>query len=117
MQNTAQRWSVPHKTVAAAAVEVRDVIGHLASLGRLDVGAELRLSTDGLDFKVDLRCNAALLQPMPRESAPPLPRYAIASEECVVVGGLRTVLDSLAAERKQVVQRDRQTHVILTYRV
>jgi NCS2 family nucleobase:cation symporter-2 len=114
---SARRWTVPQKTADSAAAEMRDVIGRLANLGRLDAGGELRLSADGLDFKVELRSNGALLQPMPRESPPPLPRYVIASEEGVVVAGLRTVLDSLAAERKQVVQHDRETRVILTYRV
>jgi xanthine permease XanP len=117
LQATAQRWTVPRPTIDAAAVEIGLVIGHLADAGQLDGGGELRLSTDGLDFRIEIRCNGALLQPVPRESAPPLPRYAIASEEGVVLAGLRTFLDSLAAERKQVVRRGRRTGVKLSYRI
>jgi xanthine permease XanP len=117
MQAAAERWTVPQKTIDSAADEIVDVIGHLAGLGRLDGGGELRLSTDGLDFRIEIRCNGLLLQPMPRESAPPLPRYVIASEEGVVLAGLHTFLDSLAAEHKQVVQRGHQTRVKLSYRI
>jgi hypothetical protein len=56
------------------------------------------------------------LEPLPRESPPALPLYAIASEEGVVLTGLRIFLDSLAAERHQIVQRDGQARVKLTYR-
>jgi hypothetical protein len=85
LQDTAQRWTVPRKTVDAAAVEIGDVIARLEKLGRLDAGGELRLSTDGLDFTVDIRCHGTLLLPLPRESAPLLPHYAIGSEEGVVL--------------------------------
>jgi NCS2 family nucleobase:cation symporter-2 len=117
LQATAQRWSVPQKTIDAATEEIGHVIGHLAGLGQLDGGGELRLSTDGLDFKAEIHCHGALLQPTPRESAPALPRYVIASEEGVVLAGLRTFLDSLAAERKQLTQRSGQTRVRLSYRI
>jgi NCS2 family nucleobase:cation symporter-2 len=117
LKATAQRWTVPQRTIDRAADEVGDVIRHLADLGQLGGGGDARLSTDGLDFRAEIRCHGALLHPMPRESAPPLPRYAIASEEGVVLAGLRTFLDSLAAERKQVVQRDGQTRVRLSYRI
>jgi NCS2 family nucleobase:cation symporter-2 len=117
LKETAQRWIVPPKTIDHAAREVGDVIGRLAGLGQLDGGGELRMSTDGLDFRVEIRCHGALLQPKPRESAPKLPRYAIASEEGVVLAGLRTFLDSLAAERKQIMQRGRQIGVKLSYRI
>jgi NCS2 family nucleobase:cation symporter-2 len=117
LKATAQRWAVPQRTIDRAAGEVGDVIRQLAGLGQLARGGDLRLSTDGLDFRVEIRSHGALLQPVPRESAPSLPRYAIASEEGVVLAGLRTFLDSLAAERKQVMQRGAQAGVKLSYRI
>jgi xanthine permease XanP len=117
LQEAAEGWNVPRKTVDSAATEIGDVISRLTTMGRLDVGGELQLSTDGLEFKAELRCRGALLQPLPRESAPTLPDYVVTSEEGVVMAGLRTLLDSLAAERKQVIQHDRQTRVILVYRI
>jgi hypothetical protein len=54
---------------------------------------------------------------MPREAPRALPLYAIASEEGVVLTGLRTFLDSLAAERHRIVQRNGHTRVKLTYRI
>ena len=56
---TAKRWNIAAKTAEAAAAEIGDVIGRLADLKRLDRGGELRLTTDGLQFKAEVRCQGA----------------------------------------------------------
>ena len=94
------------------------MIDRLAEAHHLELGGDLHLSTDGLDLRVEVSCHGALHAPLPRDAAPPRPPPAYAidnNEEQAVLSGLRTFLESLAAERRRIVQGGGRVKIILTY--
>ena len=118
LRTTAQGWAIPPRIVEAAAIEVSGVIDRLAAAHHLELGGDLHLSTDGLDLRVEVSCHGALHAPLPRDAAPPRPPPAYAidnNEEQAVLSGLRTFLESVAAESRRIVQRGGRVKIVLTY--
>jgi xanthine permease XanP len=110
---TARAWPTAPKIVEAAAAEIGSLIDRLKDLDR---GGELRLSTDGVDFRAEMTvagATGAVMTDTAVLSVPPA--YAIDTEEAAVVAGLKTFLESFAAEQKKVVQGKGGTKVILIY--
>jgi xanthine permease XanP len=116
LRKTAEGWSISPTIVEAAAQEMRGLIERLADAAYRDGGGDLHLSTDGLDFTVELtRSEPAQASTANEPAASTLPAQAIDTEEAAVVNGLKTFLESLAADRKQIVHDKGITKVILTY--
>jgi hypothetical protein len=116
LRKTATAWSIPPRTVDSAAQEIRGLIDRMEDLDPLDRGGELRLSTDGIDFRAEISFPGAAPATTIDESVlSMLPAYAIDTEEAAVVAGMKTFLESSAAERKEFVPGKGGPKVILTY--
>jgi hypothetical protein len=116
IRKTGAAKTVDPKIVEEAAAEVRSLLERLQANDQHRHGGELDLSTDGADFRVEITCPAGHEPSAPGiagSSTPPA--YAIDTEEAAVVAGLKTFLETFAAERKEVVQDKTGARVILTY--
>jgi NCS2 family nucleobase:cation symporter-2 len=113
---TAEGWSISPKIAEAATREIKSLIDRLEDADYLDRGGELLLSTDGLDFRAEITCpGPAQASTADASVLSMVPAYAIDTEEAAVVIGLKTFLESFAAERKEVVQGKDGTKIVLTY--
>ena len=116
IRKTGAAKTVDPTNVEAAASEVRALLERLQADDPHRHGGDLHLSTDGTDFRVEIACPAGHDPSAPggaNLSTPPA--YAIDTEEAAVVAGLKTFLETFAAERKEIVQDKTATRVILTY--
>jgi hypothetical protein len=116
LRSTAEAWTIPRKVVEEASEEIRGVIERMGRAHRMELGGELRLSTDGLDFVAKVSCHAEVEAALTGPSAASQPpNYVINDEEAALVAGLHTFLESLAAERKRLVLYHGRTAVVLSY--
>ncbi len=121
LRDTAAAWDLPRRTTEAAEGEIRALVGRLSPDGRYGMGGELRLTTDGIDFRADVTVRGGTVtpsaDPAPADGSEPGRTLRVRDEESVELAGLESFLQSLAAERKRLTRRDGQTTVMLRYAV
>ena len=120
LRGQGQGWKLPADVTAIAATHLRDVLEYLLRTHPAGLEGSLRLRYDGLALLVEVLYagSAAPHLPPPREPHPTLQEHrpdALDNEEAAVMLGLRTFLDSLAADRKLLRLRHGRVIVRLGY--
>jgi xanthine permease XanP len=116
----ANGWKVEAQTVETSAAEAQEVLDYILRASRPPSGGSLRAVQDGGELRVEIRYRGDQLPKLLEENAAPpaVPRGGeLENEEAAAYVGLRTFIQGLAADRKEVRRRGGEIVVRLVYAV
>ena len=113
----AREWKVAGEVAETAASQVQSVLNYILQEYARRPAGTLRVSYNGIEFRVDIVYQGFRIPPLPVGDTPPPARTVLDDEEAAAFAGLRDFLHSLAADRKLVGQRKGRVRVRLSYAV